>query len=496
MTSLSYQPRSGTFSPAPADSSVHDVDTAAREALAAAPAVEATAPAARAGWLAAVADALDSANGRLVEIADEETALGVNRLRSELERAAESLRFYGEVAAEGSWLDATIDERNGARPDLRRANRSLGPVAMFGASNFPFGFGVLGHDTGSALAAGCPVVVKAHPAHPRLSAALADVAARALHRQGAPTGTFALVFGYAAGAGLVTHPAIAAVAFTGSESGGLALWRLAATRERHIPVYAEMGTVNAVVVTPAAAKVRAEEIAAGFVASFTLGMGQFCTKPGLLLVPSGSGLTARVGSALQRATPDGWMLTSGIADAYSEGVRRLLDAGATIVAVTPERTTGWAAAPAVLAVGPELLRVDSPLLAEVFGPVALIAEYRSDAELHAVLDALPGSVATGVQIAPDGDEHVAALVQRLSRKAGRVVVDGWPTGVAVTWAQHHGGPWPATTDPTATSVGSAALSRFVRPVAYQDVPDYALPPALQQANPWRLTRRVNGGRSA
>jgi NADP-dependent aldehyde dehydrogenase len=407
------------------------------------------------------------------------------RLTGECGRAADTIRFYASVVREGGWLGAAIDH---GPPDLRRVNVPLGPVAVFGASNFPFGFGVLGHDTATALAAGCPVIAKAHPAHPRLSAALAGLALHALGEAGAPAGSLGLVAGFAAGARLVGHPAIRAVAFTGSQRGGLALWRQAAERDEAIPVFAEMGTVNTAVVTPAGAEDFDEN---GFVASFTLGMGQFCTKPGLLLAPKGAGLPDRIAAALSENSPQGWLLTEQIAAAYQDGVRELEKSGAHAITRTEASGTGWQAQPAVLAVSPAALRNEPTLLEEVFGPVALVAEYASNEELNEVLEVLPGSLATAVHAAGD-DPDLPGLVERLSRRCGRVVVNGWPTGVAVGWAQQHGGPWPATTSPAHTSVGAAALQRFVRPVTFQDTPDAALPPALRSANPWQIPRRVDG----
>lgn len=491
MTTVSFNPRTGTSVSALPDSTAAEIDAALAASQAAAPAVAAAPPQERQRWLGAIAGALLENKERLVAVADQETALGEVRLGGELERAAGALRFYGSVAAEGSWLDATIDRATDGRPDLRRVNTPLGPVAVFGASNFPFGFGVLGHDSGSAIAAGCPVVVKAHPAHPRLSAELAAVAESALDRAGAPDGTFALVHGYDAGRALVTHPDTRAVAFTGSQAGGMALWRAAAERERVIPVYAEMGTVNAAVVTPAAARERAADIAAGFVASFTLGMGQFCTKPGLLLAPRGAEFPRLVADALDAAAANGWLLTEGIAASYAGGIDRLTAAGAVVLARTAAAAAGWAASPTVLTADVALLTDGSALLEECFGPVALVVEYGSQRELEGLLAALPGALAAAVHGGRHDDE-VPLLVRLLSSHVGRVIVNGWPTGVAVTWAQHHGGPWPATTDPSSSSVGAAALRRFVRPIAYQDVPDAALPPALQDANPWNLGRRVDG----
>lgn len=474
-------------------STAAEVEAALAGARAAAPLVAEQRPETRRTWLVAVADALqdEAAAARLVAVADRETGLGEARLTGELARCAHQLRFYAEVAVEGSWLGVTVDHAAGLAPDLRRMQVPLGPVAVLGASNFPFGFGALGNDTGSALAAGCPVLAKAHPAHPLTSRLLADVAVAALAEAGAPDGTFALVSGFDAGSALVTSPEVAAVAFTGSQRGGLALWRLAQEREVPVPVYAEMGTINPVVVTHAAAA-RAEEVAAGFVASFTLGMGQFCTKPGLLLVPAGHDLPQRVAAALTTAAPAGWLLTGPIASSYAAGVEDLVAGGARVLARVPAPGEGWAAEATVLAVDAADLTAGSPLLEECFGPVALVAEYADAAQLDAVLTHLQGALAASVQAGVADDPDVPSLVAALSARVGRVMVDDWPTGVAFTWAQQHGGPWPATTVPSATSVGAAALGRFTRPVAWQSVPEPALPPALRDDNPWGLPRRVDG----
>ena len=489
-------PRTGTALPAPEESGPDEV--AAAVAAAAADEVAAVPPRTRASWLGAIARGMESRADELAALADEETALGLPRLAGELAGAARSLRFYGSVAVEGSYLRATVnhatrpDSGVPAKPDIRRVQVPLGPVAVFGASNFPFGFGVLGHDTASAIAAGCPVVVKAHPAHPRLSARLAEIATRALAGTGAPDGALRIVHGFDAGTRLVTHPLIRAVGFTGSQASGMALWRLAATRHEVIPVYAEMGTVNTVVVTPAAAARRGAQIAAGFVGSFTLGMGQYCTKPGLLLVPAGAGMADEVARALESAAPRGWLLTEAIADAYAEGIGRLRDAGAKVIARGPAEGDGWAASPVVLQADAHSVTAGSPLLEECFGPVAIVVEYTGDPAGTAAVSELPGSLAAGVHGEEHDDPHLAPLVAELSRRCGRVVVNGWPTGVAIGWAQQHGGPWPATTSPGHTSVGAAALDRFTRPVAYQDVPDSALPPALRESDPWQLPRRVDG----
>lgn len=485
----SWNPRTGQQVPAPADDTPEAVDAAVAAARQAAGEMAAASPATRASWLSELAVAVEAESEALSALADEETALGLPRLSGELAGMARALRFYGSVAAEGSYLQAAIDRKGEARPDVRRVNVPLGPVGVFGASNFPFGFGVLGHDSASALAAGCPVVVKAHPAHPRLSARLAEIARGVLGDKTGSGDPFGIVHGFEAGGRLVTHPGIRAVGFTGSIAGGLALWRAAAGRPEVIPVYAEMGTVNSIVVTPSAAAERGPEIAAGFVGSFTLGMGQFCTKPGLLAVPAGSGLAEEAGQALLKAAPQGHLLTENIAKAYASGTERLTAAGAQVIAQADAAPAGWAAAPAVLKVDAEALTAGSPLLEECFGPVALVTEYGSQEALDRLLAALPGSLAAGVHAA-DGDPLLPALVAELSRRCGRVVVNGWPTGVALGWAQQHGGPWPATSAPATSSVGAAALSRWVRPVAFQDTPDAALPPALRSGNPWDVPRRV------
>lgn len=458
--------------------------------------VAAVAPRQRARWLYAIADALQQPDtaAELIALADKESGLGETRLTGELARAAGQLRFYADVAAEGSYLDVAIDHATDTSPSLARVGVPLGPVAVFGASNFPFAFGMLGNDTASALASGCPVVAKGHPAHPRLSARLGEIASAALAGAGAPAGAFAMVAGFDAGVALVREPSTAAVAFTGSQRGGMALWRTANDRDVAIPVFAEMGTVNPVVVSRAAATSRLADVAAGFAGSFTQGTGQYCTKPGLLLVPSGHDAAVVVGEALATLAPSGWSLTEQIAASARAGVAELVDAGASVVAQVAGPDAGWSVASTVLSVPIEALRSGSRLTEECFGPVAIVAEYDDDAQLAGALAQLQGSLAASVMSGGPDDPELAGLLELLAVRAGRVTVDDWPTGVAYTWAQHHGGPWPSTSMPSATSVGAAALQRFVRPVAYQSVPDDALPPAVQAANPWSLPRRVDGVR--
>jgi NADP-dependent aldehyde dehydrogenase len=500
-----YDPRTGQ----PVGEPVPHTDPAAldrtcRAAAAAAPGLAALPPAQRAGLLRALAGALDAHVGELVGLADTETALGPTRLAGELVRTREQLAMFARVLEEGSYLDVIIDLPDpdavpAPRPDLRRMLLPLGPVAVFAASNFPFAFSVAGGDTASALAAGCPVVVKAHPGHPGLSVRTGEVVAAALAGAGAPAGTFAVVHGFDAGRDLVAHPAIAAAGFTGSLTGGRALLDVAAARPDPIPFYGELGALNPVVVTAGALAARADEIIAGFVGSYTLGSGQFCTKPGVVFLPAGHGLAQRLADAV-RAAPLGPLLAERIRSGYAEtaaglsavpGVRSLLPGGGA-------DGPGWRAAPTLLAVPAEALAEHGDqLLVECFGPAALLVEYASTGELLAGLDALPGSL-TGtlhadLDAAQDAEaDLVREVVDRLTARAGRVIVGGWPTGVAVSWAMHHGGPWPATTHPGHTSVGVTAIRRFQRPVVYQNTPAALLPPALRDDNPWRVPRRVNG----
>ena len=487
-----HDPRTGTAHPEVPHTSPEEVARIVAAAAGSAPLIASTAPAVRAQWLEAIATSMEEHAHELVTLADAETALGEARLVGELAKTAASLRFYGTVALDGGFLQATIDITGDPAPlDLRRTRLPVGPVAVFAASNFPFAFGVLGHDTGSAIAAGCPVVVKIHSAQPRLGVRLGEIARAAAAQSGAPAGLFAVVAGRAAGLTLVDAAPIAAVAFTGSQPGGMALVQRASQRPRPIPVFAEMGTVNPAVVTPAAARLRMGEIAQGFAASFMMGTGQFCTKPGLLFAPAGSGASGQVAAALGNL-PAGWLLTEAMAGDYSRGRTSLVGAGAQVAGEGNSHPAGFAAVPTVFTARVEDLTPGSPLLEECFGPAAVVVEYADLDQLREVLARLQPSLAAAVASAGADDADLPWLVQLLSGQVGRVDVDGWPTGVVNSWAQNHGGPWPATSRPDATSVGAAALDRFTRPVAFQGTADSALPPALQAANPWAVPRRVNG----
>jgi NADP-dependent aldehyde dehydrogenase len=479
----------------PDDTPPEELDRLIGAAAEAAPVLVGSHPSDRASWLELVADRLDAEAENLVPLAAQETHLGVDRLQGELKRTTFQLRLFAQILGDGSFLQATIDHADpawpmGPRPDLRRMMRPIGPVAVYGASNFPFAFSVAGGDTASALAAGSPVLLKANPSHPELSAATGVYVSDALAEAGAPDGIFAVVMGFETGAALVKDARIRAASFTGSLRGGRALFDLAVSRPDPIPFYGELGSVNPAFVTPDAGAQRADEVAAGFVGSMSLGNGQFCTKPGLLFVPAGSVLEGRV-AALAGAGPAAPMLSEHIRTGYSQALEQLARRpGVRVIAgeVDPEGDP----APTILATTVSDLLADSEALTqECFGPAALVVSYRSEDELLAAARVFDGQLTATIQ--SSGPEPVtSALLDVLTERVGRVVWNGWPTGVSVTYAQHHGGPYPATTSVQTTSVGTAAIDRFLRPVTYQDAPDEVLPPALQEDNPWHLPRRVDG----
>jgi len=468
------------------------LDSIAAAAAAAAPVWRASSASDRAAWLRAVADALDAASDELVEIAHRETRLDPTRLRGEVGRTTGQLRLFAGVVEEGSYLELTIDDADAAatppRPELRRMLTGVGPVAVFSASNFPFAFSVCGGDTASALAAGNPVIVKAHSGHPEMSRRTAEIAAAALEAAGAPAGSLALIEGREAGNALVRHPVVQAAGFTGSLSGGRALFDLAASRPDPIPFYGELGSINPVVITAAAAAARGAQLAEGLAASFTLGVGQFCTKPGVVFIPRGTGFEAAVAAAVT-GIPGGPLLTERITDAFAPGVDALrADPSVEVVAHGAETSDG--VRPVVLATDAAAVAERSEtLLEECFGPVTLLVRYDGDEDLHRALRAVQGSL-TATLHAEDSDD-VSETLSLLQDRAGRVLFAGWPTGVAVTWSQQHGGPWPATTS-LHTSVGATAIRRFLRPIVFQDAPARLLPPVLRDDALATLPHRRNG----
>ena len=473
---------------------VADLIFAVQAAQAAFEKARAADPFTRASWLDALAAGLENDAGTLLAIAAEETHLGEARLQGELKRTTFQLRFLAAEIRQGEHFEATIDHADpdwgmGLRPDLRRCNVPIGVVGVFGASNFPFAFSVMGGDSASALAAGCAVVHKAHDGHLRLALRTAEVAIASLDAAGAPSGLFSLVTGRPAAEALVDHPLVKAIGFTGSTAGGRALFNRAAARPEPIPFFGELGGINAVFVTENAWSSRRDEILTGYAGSFTLGMGQFCTKPGLLFVPAGQadGVRAALSGALADFPPSR-LLSERLHEGYADAVRNLRDTAGVQVLVDG----GFAETPSptVLQTTAAAVRNDPSILwQEMFGPASLVVEYGDESELPALAELLEGQLTATLQAEPDDD--VSDLAAGLADISGRVLWNGWPTGVTVSYAQHHGGPYPATTSAT-TSVGTAAIRRFLRPVAYQSFPDARLPEPLRDANPWNVPQRVNG----
>jgi acyl-CoA reductase-like NAD-dependent aldehyde dehydrogenase len=480
------------------DSDPTDVDRAVSVAHVAFESAYPAAPSTRADWLMAVSDALETSSDELVSIALSETHLLEGRLRGELARTVFQVRLLATELRSGTNLHATIDHANpawpmGPRPDLRRVNEPLGVVGVFGASNFPFAFSVIGGDSASALAAGCAVVNKAHPAHERLAQRTADVVKDALRAAGAPIGIFEIVFGRDAGTALVEHPLVKAIGFTGSTSVGLSLQELAARRPEPIPFFGELGSTNPVFVTEAAWATRRRQILTEYVLSVALGMGQLCTKPGFLFVPATSNdeLAQAMESAMSSVM---WhpMLTSGLAASFAESLS-LLSSDPRFTEVLLGRSPDVATVPSmtILTAPVSTIRTDPSLLEhEMFGPASVIVQYEDEAELIEVADLSRGQLTMSIQADPD--EQLTDLVRKLAAHSGRVLWNEWPTGVTVSFAQQHGGPFPSTTAPDSTSVGTAAVTRFMRPIAYQNFPSEQLPPALRDDNPWAIAQRVDG----
>lgn len=497
-------PSSGTaLEPEFKSATAKDVERAAELAAAAAPRFAAISPRERALFLRTIADELTADGAAIVERARLETGLPRPRLEGELARTTGQLRLFADVAEEGSWVDARIDEalperKPLPRSDVRSMLRPLGPVAVFGASNFPLAFSVAGGDTASALAAGNPVVVKAHPAHPGTSELTGRAIVRAVAKCNLPSGVFALLFdqGIDVGTALVQHPAIQAVAFTGSAGGGQALMRLAASRPQPIPCYAEMGSTNPLFVLPRAMRQRGADLAKGLQTSFTLGSGQFCTKPGLVFVPQrdASEFLDTLRSGVSALGAHG-MLTPSIAERYNSAVAQRRGHGkAEWIAGLAGTTAGDAAAggAAVFSVPLADFAANHELEEEIFGPTTLLIHYGEPQQLVDVAKRLHGHLTATIHGTEDDLREASELVSVLETKVGRLLFNGYPTGVEVCHAMVHGGPFPATSDSRTTSVGTRAITRFARPVCYQDFPDASLPMELRLVNPLGIQRLVNG----
>ncbi len=499
-TGATLQPAFGEAGPA-------EIESACARAAAAFDRYRETSIAQRAAFLEAIAEAIMQLGDALVEKAVAESGLPRGRIEGERGRTAGQLRLFAADLRAGAWLDLRIDPALPARAppargplpraDLRSRNIALGPVAVFGASNFPLAFSVAGGDTASALAAGCPVVVKAHPAHPGTSALVGEAIAAAVKSCGLPSGVFSLLFGAgnALGGALVADPRIKAVGFTGSRAGGLALLRIAAQRAEPIPVYAEMSSINPVVLFPAALAARGAALGRAFAASLTLGAGQFCTNPGLVIAQAGPGLDDFIdaASAALRASPASPMLTAGIFAAYRRGVeQRKTQAGVMELARGPASDAVNRCAPALFAADAETFLANPALADEIFGAASLIVRCPDQDGVRRVLEHLEGQLTVTLQMDEADTGLARALVPVMERKAGRLLVNGWPTGVEVCHAMVHGGPFPATSDSRTTSVGTMAIRRFLRPVCYQDFPAALLPDVLADDNAAGLPRLFDG----
>lgn len=459
---------------------------------------------ARAHFLETIAEEIEAIGGELTERGVAESGLPQARLEGERGRTCGQLRLFASVVRAGEWLDIRHDpalpERQPLpRADLRQRHIPLGPVAVFGASNFPLAFSVAGGDTASALAAGCPVVVKGHSAHPGTSELVGRAIQRAVTKCELPEGVFSLLFGSGReiGQALVADPRIKAVGFTGSRNGGTALMATAQARPEPIPVYAEMSSINPVFLLPEALKARGTKLAESFVASLNMGAGQFCTNPGLVIGLKGADLDAFVATAGEavKGSAGQTMLTPGIHDAYQSGVAALADnASVTEIARGQTGDGPHSCQTALFVTSASDFLSDEALQGEVFGATSLVIECRDSDEMQQVAQKLEGQLTATLQL-DEGDLAAAKrLLPVLERRAGRIMANGWPTGVEVGHAMVHGGPYPATSDSRTTLVGSAAIYRFLRPVCYQDLPAGLLPEALQDGNPCNVSRLVDGKR--
>ncbi len=462
-----------------------------------------TLPAVKAKFLRAIADEIAALGDTLINRAVAESGLPIGRITGELGRTTGQLRMFADLVEEGSWVDAVIDTAQPERlpiprSDIRRMLTAIGPVVVFGASNFPLAFSVAGGDTASALAAGCPVIVKAHPAHPGTSALVGAAISKAAKETGIPDGVFSLLFdnGYTVGAALVKHEQTKAVAFTGSYKGGMALIKLAQERKSFIPVFTEMGSINPVVLLPAILDAQPEELAAKYAGSITLGAGQFCTNPGLILAIRSAGLDrfiTALGGAIE-LVPSATMLTSGIWKNYDTlAEEALAENGIELIAkskvINTEKVNQSVAT--VAAVSAKNFIANKKFSEEIFGPWSLLVVADDAAELEQVIASLEGQLTTTVMAQKEELPEYTGILNALTEISGRVILNGVPTGVEVCAAMQHGGPFPSTSDSRFTSVGTGAIYRFVRPVAWQDWDDSLLPPELQSNNPLKIWRQVN-----
>lgn len=452
-------------------------------------------------FLERIATEIEALGDELIQRANDETGLLIARLTGERGRTTGQLRLFAQYLREGSWVNARIDtalpdRQPLPRPDLRQMLLPLGPVGIFGASNFPLAFSVAGGDTASALAAGCPIVVKAHPAHPGTSNLVGQAIRRAVDACGLPEGVFSMVQGrgIAVGMAIVEHPAIKAIGFTGSFRGGKAIYDAAARRPEPIPVYAEMGSTNPVFFLPGALK-NSVKLAQAYVGSITLGVGQFCTNPGIaIMAPSddASSFTEAARQAIGDVAPAP-MLTQSIQQTYVKGITHLAGLpGVEVIGQQGGAETYAHGTPALLTTKASTLLEYPELTEEVFGPGSVLVEADSREQLLSIARSLGGHLTATIQGTEEELADYADLVEILEQKVGRLLINGFPTGVEVSHAMQHGGPYPATTDARSTSVGTNAILRFARPVCYQGFPQTLLPDELKDGNPLNIWRLVNG----
>jgi 2,5-dioxopentanoate dehydrogenase len=497
-----FDPVTGsTLEPAFGTATSMDLDASCVLAAAAFPSYRDTPLEQRARFLETIARKVANLGTDLVERACVETGLPRGRIEGERDRTTGQLKLFATVVRDGGFLDARIDaaipdRKPMRRPDIRMRQIGVGPVAVFSASNFPLAFSVAGGDTAAALAAGCPVIVKGHSAHPGTSELVGRAIRDAVREHDFPEGVFSLLFGRGAaiGAGLVADARIKAVGFTGSRVGGMALLKIAQQRPEPIPVFAEMSSVNPVVLLPDALRLNAAGIAKNFVAALTLGAGQFCTNPGLLLAIDGPELDTflRAASEAVSATPAAAMLTPGIHGAYAAGVQRLSDHPGVTMAACGSSGGPYHGRAALFSTDAATWFRHRELSEEMFGAAALVVRCRDMDELRSALSALEGQLTVAIHMADADIDFARTLLPVLEDKAGRIVANGFGTGVEVGHAIVHGGPFPSTSDARMTSVGSLSIRRFLRPVAYQDLPDALLPDSLRDGNPLGIPRLIDG----
>jgi alpha-ketoglutaric semialdehyde dehydrogenase len=507
-TFFGFDPRAGKQLDTPFhQGTTEEVDRALALASDAFPALRQASAEVISGFLENIASEIEALGDELIQQASVEAGLSAARLTGERGRTTGQLRMFANLVKEGSFVDARIDpalpdRKPLARPDIRRMLIPIGPVVVFGASNFPLAFSVAGGDTASALASKCPVIVKGHPAHPGTSELVGGAIVRAAQKSGLPAGTFSLIHAVdpAVSIALVTHPGTKAVAFTGSERAGRAIFDAAMRRPEPIPAYVEMGSVNPVFILPGALQERSDAIAQGLVSSINLGVGQFCTCPGLIFGVDGQPFQAfrkKLAETFVQSAP-ATMVHPTVLKGYDQGIKRVGEVtGIETKAASQSADAGKTeAGPVLFETNAATWLANETLAQEVFGPSAIVVRGRSEAELLQVAQALPGTLTATIHGTVEDLRHHRKLVEALETKAGRLVFNGFPTGVEVSSAMHHGGPYPATADPKFTSVGTAAILRFLRPVCYQSFPDEVLPPELQDQNPRKIWRMLDGALSS